>query len=96
MAIGLLARLVRQPFIWLGIVALVIAALFMLESAGSGHPARVIPVHLSSHGATAHHHHCKHGKKHCAKKHKHHHCTDVHGSDNPKNKHCRGGSGGQT
>jgi hypothetical protein len=82
-----LARLIRQPFIWLGIIALVLATLFLLESTGHKQPARSLPVTLSSNGSGTDFGNPggNPGK----------HCKNGHGHDDQHNKHCRPASGGQ-
>jgi hypothetical protein len=73
----------RQPLIWLAVVAIALLGLLALESGGSSHPARILPITNvgnttsgnPSNGSTQH-------------------CTNGLGQDNPKNKHCRAASSG--
>ena len=75
-------RMVRQPLTWLVIAAMALLTLLALESTGSMHAPSLVPLTtVSDHG------HSGGGNTN--------HCTNGHGLDNPKNKHCRGSSGGQ-
>ena len=91
-----LARMIRQPLVWLGILALIILTLFALESSASTAPSRVIPFsdmgnngHSQGNGASVGGGHDNNGDG------KPDHCTDGHGQDGTHNPHCRGSSAGQ-
>jgi len=76
---GTVSRLLRQPLIWLAIVALALLTLAALETTGgSGKPGSVSLTQMSDH---------PNPEKTKAPKHKH--CTDGKGKDADKNKHCR-------
>jgi hypothetical protein len=83
-----LARMARQPLVWLGVIALaLLATLFLLESSGSKPAPHVVPITLTSNGSGTDfgNHGGNPGK----------HCSDGHGQDSQHNKHCRPASGGQ-
>ena len=72
--------LLRQPLIWLAIVALALLTMVAFEkTGGSGHPAPLSVTHVSDQSTPASATHVRH-------------CTDGQGTDVTKNKHCRGAS----
>jgi hypothetical protein len=80
-------RTLRQPLIWLVIVAFAVLALLAVESSGPGQPPKATPLSKVAQGQDAKPSKDGGGDKGGQDK----HCQDGKGQDN--NKHCRGISG---
>lgn len=86
-----LVSAIQKPLIWLIVIAATLLTLLALETTGaSGHAPSLVPLSQVAHASTADnshgHGHGKGGNKA--------HCSDGHGKDNNKNKHCQiSGSG---
>lgn len=98
MTSSVLSRVLRQPFIWLGIAVLIVfAVLFALESTGGKSAPHVIPFSMTGNNG-----HASNGNgANVGGGHDNNndglpdHCTDGHGQDGVHNPHCRPASGGQ-
>lgn len=88
MASALLVRAIRKPLIWLILIAATLLTLLALETTGTAHAPSLIPLSQVAKNQPANQHGQQNPNRNTA------HCSDGHGQDGNKNKHCQiSGSG---
>jgi hypothetical protein len=87
MASSTLVRAISKPLIWLILIAATLLTLLALETTTTGHAPSLVPLTQVANNSSAH------GNSHGSNGNTAH-CTDGHGKDGQKNKHCQiSGSG---